>query len=303
MIAGLNSSLSLAMRTADRANKTIDKMANQIATGKKVALVKDDGAAWVRSAAINSDRIRHQTVADQMHRVNAIQDVSIASMDGFLEATIKGRELVIRAIDAINNGGNRAAIQAEHAQVALSMDTIAPNAVVDGISYLAAHVYSPTVTINSIGTTAPYVWGTQPFASDSEYDDAVLQLETYAGVWPANHFSTYNLQTANLATLQTYLADYDYYVDWNRTQSQSLGIVSKNNERITERAQKRADALEVFGEKLTDADMGKASKEYEMAQTRQQLAYQTVKNAIAAYSNKANGLLSNVLNTQRSVRA
>ncbi|KAF0109673.1 MAG: flagellin [Hyphomonadaceae bacterium] len=178
MISGLNTAgLSLAMRTADRASKTMDKMATQIATGKKVVSVKDDGAAYVRDAAINSDKIRHQTVAEQMGRVNAIQDVSIASMDAFLNATIKGRELVIKAIDAIQNSASRAAIQAEHVQVALSMDTIAPNAVVDGISFLAAHIYSPTVTINFIGTSAPYVWGTQPFASDPEYDDAVLQLE------------------------------------------------------------------------------------------------------------------------------
>ena len=304
MISGLNSSsLSLAMRTADRASRTMDKMASQIATGKKVASVRDDGAAYVRAAAINSDKIRHQTVAEQMGRVNAIQDVSIASMDAFLNATIKGRELVIKAIDAIQNSASRAAIQAEHVQVALSMDTIAPNAVVDGISFLAAHIYSPSVTINTIRPTAPYVWGTQPFASDPEYDDAVLQLETYSGIWPANYFSAFDLQTANLATLQTYLADYDFYVDWNRTQSQSLGIVSKNNEHITERAQKRADTLEVIGEALTEVDMGKTSKEYELAQTRQALAYQTVKNAIAQYNNKATGLLTNVLNTQRSVMA
>ncbi|KAF0109672.1 MAG: hypothetical protein FD128_1929 [Hyphomonadaceae bacterium] len=79
--------------------------------------------------------------------------------------------------------------------------------------------------------------------------------------------------------------------------------MSKNNERITERAQKRADSLEVIGQALTEVDLGKTSKEYELAQTRQSLAYETVKNAIAAYSNKTLGLLNNVLNTQRSVMA
>jgi hypothetical protein len=54
---------------------------------------------------------------------------------------------------------------------------------------------------------------------------------------------------------------------------------------------------------LTDADLGKASAARAQSETRQQLALQTVRQALDAYGAFAGGLLGNVQRTQRGIRA
>jgi flagellin-like hook-associated protein FlgL len=304
MIGPMSSSLALAQRTASKARATMDDMSRQIATGKRVSSAKDDGAAWTRSAAVKSEVVRHQTVADWTKRVNAIQEVSLASMEAVATTLQRGRELVIAAIDRVSSNSSRAAIQTEHLAVAQGLATIAPNAVVDGLSYLAAHVYSPSHTpVPWAYVGPPHIWGLQPFSGDSEYDDVILQLETYSDIYPVNSFEAMNLETADLATLQTHLAKYDAYTTWMRHQTQALGLVTRNNERIEARAEAKGSRLEAFAERLTDADMGKATTARANAETRQQLALSTVSQAISAYGSYANGLLGNVARTQRGLLA
>jgi hypothetical protein len=214
MIGPMSSSLALAQRTATKARATMDTMSRQIATGQKVASVKDDGATWTRAAALKSDVVRHQTVADWGKRAQAVQEVSFAAAQAFGQQLERGRELVIAAIGAQQSGSSRKEIQAEHAAVAAGMNTLAPNSTVDGLNYLAAHVYSPSLLpITQHNTGPPYIWATQPFGADPEYDDLFIQLETYSGVWPANVFEAYDLATADAATLASYKANYDYYTD------------------------------------------------------------------------------------------
>jgi flagellin-like hook-associated protein FlgL len=54
---------------------------------------------------------------------------------------------------------------------------------------------------------------------------------------------------------------------------------------------------------LTDADLGRVSTARAQADTRQQLALDTIKTAISAYGNFAGGLLGNVQRTQQGVLA
>jgi flagellin-like hook-associated protein FlgL len=88
-----------------------------------------------------------------------------------------------------------------------------------------------------------------------------------------------------------------------RAQTQALGIVTNSNDRIIDRAEKKADRLTLAAETLTEADLGKVSAARAQADTRQQLALQTIQQALTAYGNYAGGLLGNVQRTQRGVLA
>jgi flagellin-like hook-associated protein FlgL len=65
----------------------------------------------------------------------------------------------------------------------------------------------------------------------------------------------------------------------------------------------KAQSLETMIGSLTDADLGKVSTARDQAETRQQLALDIIKSALAAYGNYASGLLGNVQRTQRGVMA
>jgi flagellin-like hook-associated protein FlgL len=65
----------------------------------------------------------------------------------------------------------------------------------------------------------------------------------------------------------------------------------------------RADRLEAAAASLTDADLGKASMARAQAETRQQLALNTVRQALSAYGAYAGGLLGNVQRSQRGLTA
>jgi flagellin-like hook-associated protein FlgL len=67
--------------------------------------------------------------------------------------------------------------------------------------------------------------------------------------------------------------------------------------------QKLMDTLEQQASALTDADLGRASATRTQAETRQQLALATVRQALDAYGAYAGGLLANVQRTQRGLVA
>jgi flagellin-like hook-associated protein FlgL len=72
-------------------------------------------------------------------------------------------------------------------------------------------------------------------------------------------------------------------------------------ERETAQINTSADRLEAAAETLTEADLGKASTALRQAETRQQLALSTVRQALNAYGAYAGGLLGNVQRTQRAI--
>jgi flagellin-like hook-associated protein FlgL len=303
MIPGLSSSsgIAMAVRTASKARATMDDMSRQIATGQRVSSVKDDGAAWTRAAALKSDIVRHETVATWVQRGQIVQETSLTVMENFGETIAKAAELVMQAIHAQQNGRSRSALKAEYDAVIGALDSYAANTVVDGLSFLAAHVHNPSLTPLTLHSGGPpYVWGIKPFENDPAYDDFVIQLETYSGVWPANSFAV-NLETMSAADLTSLRGTLDVYATFVRHQSQAIGMVTTANDRVIGRANAAADRLTNAVGALTDADMGKASAARAIAETRQQLALATVRQAISTYGNYASGLMGNVLSTQRAV--
>jgi flagellin-like hook-associated protein FlgL len=306
MISGLgqsSSGIASALRTASKARATMDTMARQIATGQKVASVKDDGAAWARAAALKSDIVRHETVSTWGKRGQVVQETSLAAMEGFGETIARAREIVTQAILAEQTGASRSALKADYDAIIGGLDSYAANTVVDGISYLAAHVYNPSLTpITQYSGGPPYVWGIKPFENEPGYGDFIIQMETYAGVWPVNSLAS-DIEALSGPALSSLASTLDYYSTWIRHQIQAIGSVTNANERIIDRADAAVDRTTAAIGTLTDADMGKASAARAQAETRQQLALSTVRQALDAYGTYAGGLLGNVQRTQRGVMA
>ncbi len=293
MISGLGSSISLAMRTAERANKTMDKMATQIATGKKVANVKDDGASYVISTSLKSRASELETKSSMIDQAIGMNQMPILSGAHAAEMAASLRDIVLSAIANASSANSRTQLaneflnQLQTAEV--GQQNFINNMSTDG-------VFWSNDQSDSFGT-----WFL-PFANQSDMADLRLRR----GAWLFyTSYSGYaaDIQAGNVANLTALVTTLNNSID---SYSKASMVAASENWQMENRKEffnNASDSLRNSAENLTDADMGKVSKEYEMAQTRQSLAYQTVRNAIAAYSNKATSLLNNVMSTQRNVSA
>jgi flagellin len=296
MISGINSSsLSLAMRAAERANKTIDKMATQIATGKKVASVKDDGAAYARVAAMKSQ----QTEIEARSNVTAM--LRVASQE-----QVEGEKAIVDLYDRI-------------AETILSAKSYAAGsdarkALQKEFEALISQVEMPFSTDSNLSTAygnwGSAGWGIKPHSSDTSLSqNAIWYLPSIGAAWSTystngTQFKLNDITNANDIYLNNMLASArnvksfytESYMPWATADQKILDSIDKWDSISSQNIESSISTL-------TDADMGNTSRDYDLAQTRQNLAYQTVRNSLSHYGNVAGGLLNNVLGTQRSVRA
>jgi flagellin len=312
MISGLNASgLATAIRTAGKARATMDTMSRQIATGQKVVSVKDDGAAWARAAGIKSSIAARDVYAEMGARHRMMLEVNLAATETASEHMNQMSQLAL-AGSAARQAGNlqaAAAITAEYGQTVWAASNALTHSVVDGVNVVSPAPWD---------IPANYV-GAGPFGTMGKWQvmpgNAVFGSLTFSGdalgwfvsnAWSA--LAPGDLLTVNFAT---------------STQATINGVVNGtrlNREVFTQHAHARGTEINAVGRlldmngkfqaveqdslsTLTDADLGKASAALRAAQTRQQLANQTVQQAIGTYGAYANGLLGNVQRTQRGVLA
>ncbi len=299
MISGLNSSsLSLAMRTAERANKTLDKMNVQIATGKKVASVKDDGAAYVRAQSAKSDLAQIDGRRFVLDAFDTVIQNQAAQEEGSNKAELWMKDILMRAINYAPGSVQRQQLNAEYqaAYSEWSNSRSTAGVIESGMHGLVGGGWGVDGTTQDSITGVTKAWT----LLGSSWADNGHQNYDYAGNGtPMNAIDVLNGSTNNLkngiATFNAHLIMNDFHTMW--------GGDARWLEKANDITNKQEDRLNNTIASLTDADMGKTSRDYEMAQTRQSLAYQTVRNAISQYGNVASGLLNNVMGTQRSIRA
>ena len=113
---------------------------------------------------------------------------------------------------------------------------------------------------------------------------------------------------AQLADLTTAINTYrEAWQNWSTRRATMIGVGTgfdlKMIDRMRDRIQRDSDRLDTALGSLGDADLGKASAARATAETRQQLAISSVRQAISAYGSYASGLLGNTQRTQRGIMA
>lgn len=308
MISGMSSSsVSLALRTAQRAEQSVSKTSQQIATGKKAVSVKDDGASYARVTALNSDKVAWES---------AKQWLDIRTMTADSRQAIKQYEgesiypQLMNALIAMKGASNTTTFNAhkEEAKAAFAEMCLMFNTNWHDVNDPIYDYWSTdplTATVNL------------PTGSVSFYDyPTAIHHHTVGWTYSAPNYNftgyggsiDFNGTTSELYLPNSTAVDnaINYFKGAFNAWGQTVATHAANRNmfaNLSEVATKAIDRIETSISSLTDADMGKVAKENELAQTRQELAYQTVKNAISNYGNVANGLMNNVLRTQTSLRA
>jgi flagellin-like hook-associated protein FlgL len=294
MIPGLNSSsVASAIRTSAKARLTMDTMSRQIATGQRVSSVKDDGAAWSRANAARGNAAARETLADNQDFMRAGVRWA-AEVNHRIDAAARASQLAALATVGGASASTVAALQAEYTEVRNGFNTN---------TYGQAGTDLVLTRADGTGAWVPFSGGTMAMATLSWVDG----LDGAARQWTpstlqnsgTNQSVTNSISTAGLAAAAK--AVWDTVANDFRVVAAELGSLEGRLENTSRTHRNMAERELALAASMTDADMGKASSSLRQAETRQQLAVQTVRTAISAYGNLASGLLGNVQRTQRAI--
>lgn len=291
MISGFNSAnLATGLRTASQARTTMDTMARQIATGQRVSSVRDDGAAWARANFARGEATASDALSSSLGQIRVGLAAAIALGDARKDVLVELRGTALAATDPSLSAASRADLQARFSSLRLGYLT--------ELTYNAAAASTIELRNSTGGAWTPFaaVAGAADLTWTQATDGTTTTQTLTAMVGPSTDISTSANATTTLGNIQTV----------ENQMLQRVGALSGIDWRVAadqERLSAASDRLAAIAARLTDADLGKASAARAMAETRQQLALSTVRQAISTYGNFASGLLGNAQRTQRGVLA
>ena len=302
MISGLNASgIAGAIRSAGQARATMDAMARQIATGQKVASVRDDGAAWARAAELRGQKVQNQAREFGFDRVGSAMAFTEAAFERSRQLMEELKDIALQARQYAIGSSQRQALANEWAMIISSATS--------------ATQENPTFpTLDGYGVDGYELSAADPLLAGMRW-----QIYPWTN-FIAGHLNTLDppnipvrLNSVNIATAtDAQLADAFQganFMAGNQDHRYASGWLTKvgHDQNTLDRMRGFVDAdnrrLDGAISSLTDADLGAASAARARAETRQQLALSTVRQAISAYGSFAGGLLGNAQRTQRGVLA
>jgi flagellin len=301
MIAGMPSSgIATAIRTAGEARQRMDTAARQIATGQRVASAKDDGAAYARAAEMRGRLAQNEARTTITSLLRDVANVATVRYEAQLKAADTMRGALLTAMQHPAGSAARQAAAADY------------QAALDAFTRLDE---PPTVIVSGWGGHPNGVWGIGASTADpvlagmgiaSEFDNDVsvwLQPGYYPGGTTApNAVDVVNGTAASLQSAATNITTVLMgSVITSKAQHSGMNHVWLDS--VDDYTSADTGRTEAVIASLTAADLGKASTRLRQNETRQQLALQTVRQALDAYGAYAGGLLGNVQRSQRSVLA
>lgn len=325
MISGLNASgIASAIRTAGQARVTMDKAARELATGQRVASVKDDGAAWARANAARVRAADFETLGTHLEQMKSWAAVRRA---GFEESQAMWHDIRANLLAMLQPGTSTASFNAMRATTqALFAHEVSANfrTFYDGIDGLTGPALDQAATARAYmqlrDTTGADMSGSQVLAPNGApiapglraYAGSLIDYSSTAGMVRTNAGGTINLVLVDsqlvprldtVADVQATLGFMSSAMTDSVMAASQIGNTAKVLDQLDTRLARDADRNRAAAEQLVDADLGKASASRAKAETRQELALATVRQAINTYGAYAGGLLGNVQRTQRSLVA
>ena len=293
MIGALSHSLALAQRTATTARSAIEDHTRQLATGQRVASVRDDGAAWARAVALRSEAVTQRGKADLLSNGIAMNAPLVEVAEAAVRTTDEMISIILQAMNQPASGPTRQSLATAWSNAVASGDTMMQIGIAarssDGVAW-------PADVTTANGTYF------RPFTGHTDMEGVLIRrsgwnFNTAFAHWQADVLSgSQAALEARLTTLQTNRANFANAASEN-------GNTDAQMQRMRSGYGNRADRLDGAAASLTDADLGRTSAGLRMAELRQQLALDTISRAISAYGSYAGGLLGNALRTQRGVLA
>lgn len=291
MISGLGTSgIATAIRTAGQARATMDTMSRQIATGQRVSSVRDDGAAWARANFARGEAAASDALSSSLGQIRVGLAAAMAVGEARTDVLMELRGTALSATDPTLGASARAELQARF--------TTLRQGYMSELTYSAASAAAIDLRNSTGGAWAPFsaVVGAADLTWTRATDGTTTAQTLTPMTGPATDLSTSAAATTTLGNIQA-------VENQNLQRVSALAGLEWRVAADQERLSAASERLAAIAARLTDADLGKASAARAMAETRQQLALGTMRQAISAYGSYASGLLGNAQRTQRGIMA
>ena len=247
-----------AVQNLASTNRELQITQNAIATGKKVASAKDNGAIWSIANKMNADVSAYGRVRESNERAGAILDTAIAAGESIMELLNEMKGKALAASQTGLSAASQAALAADFAQLRDQITNVVANASFDGTNMVAATPASAISLGDANGANTLTVAG----ASLALGGTVVTVAATSATDTAANAATALGLVNTSITNLGTQLATW--------------GAGSKRFEVHREFIAKLSDALITGIGAITDADLSKESARLQALQVKQQLGIQAL---------------------------
>lgn len=256
----INTNIGAMAAVQNLASTSRDLKATQsaIATGKKVATAKDNGAIWTIANKMSSDVMAYGRVRESNERAGAILDTAIAAGEGIMELLNEMKGKALAASQAGLSAASQAALAADFAQLRDQITNVIANASFDGANMVGATPASAISLGDAAGGNTITIAGVNLSLGGS----VVTVATTSAADTAANAATALGLVNTSITNLGTQLATW--------------GAGAKRLEVHREFIAKLTDALNVGIGAIRDADLSQESAKLQSLQVKQQLGVQAL---------------------------
>jgi flagellin len=284
-----------ALQSLNATNKALEQTQSRISTGLRVADAKDNAAYWSIATTMRSDNNALGTVSDALGLSAGTVDTAYTGINSSIEIV---DEIKQKLLAARSPSVDRAKIQSEITQLQEELQGMADSATFSGENWLSVDS-SPTdynATKNvvssfsrsggavSIGTIDIDTSKIRLFDANAT-GGGILDSKrgTSGAIDTAGTFSISSIDissltdsTADVATLESYIAGVDAAMNEMTDAATTLGAASKRIDIQKDFVSSLRDAIDRGISNLVDADMSAESTRLQALQVQQQLGVQAL---------------------------
>jgi len=253
-----NTGAMIALQNLNAINREYAQIQSRISTGLKIAGPKDNPAIWAIAQNMRAESKSLDSVMNSLQRGQAIADTAMTAGESISDILGQMKEKALAATEVGLSTATRQALNDEYVALRRQIDTIANNAVFDGVNLISAGSTGnvralantkATATINidhiDLSTTGAAISGTLANLLGGVDTNAIAAIDA-AG------------QKVSAALSK-------------------IGVGSKSLDRQLEMSAKLQDTYDAGIGNLVDADMAKEAARLAAIQVKQQLAIEALR--------------------------
>ena len=305
-LSGFGRAAAVALSAGVNAQSRLEKSAGRIATGTKVASVKEDGAGYIRDQYLKNESASWDYRANELKRYRVLGELVDIQMDDGLTLLRESQKLLAFAALTPPNSDERRRYYDEWVvlrQRAASLDT----------NFAAQHeMYNNLYT----DFTASGEWAYDPYDTDPYLDNIKLPDTWFLSssitsgsnspgytpdVFAVNNDFVGASQALMASAANEQLTSGGPGIGRTAASAADLGGALTVMDKMQSLAEKFGANVEIARSKMFDVDMTAESAKLRAAQVAGQLAQSSISIFTEGYRKMAMGLLGNVLNTQGSL--
>lgn len=253
-----NTGAMIALQNLNAINREYAQIQSRISTGLKIAGPKDNPAIWAIAQNMRAESKSLDSVMNSLQRGQAIADTAMTAAESISDILGEMKEKALAATEAGLSTATREALNDEYVALRRSIDTIANNAVFDGVNLISA---GSTGTVRALANTK---------ATATINIDHIDLSTTGSAISGTLGDLLGGVDTADIAAIEAA----------SRKVSSALskiGVGAKALDRQLDMSAKLQDTYDSGVGNLVDADMAKEAARLAAIQVKQQLAIEALR--------------------------